>query len=51
MFRKLSFLLLGIPLLLVIFHTLVRIVRYFYKFPMPEFMANMIDNPMRRKYQ
>ncbi|MFZ6027015.1 MAG: class I SAM-dependent methyltransferase [Chloroflexota bacterium] len=31
--------------------TLVRIVRHFYKFPMPEFMANVIDNPMRRKIQ
>ncbi|MBN1538179.1 MAG: methyltransferase domain-containing protein [Anaerolineales bacterium] len=42
---------LGIPLLAVILHTIVRIVRYFYKFPMPQFMANMIDNPLRRKIQ
>lgn len=33
------------------FQALVRIVRHFYKFPMPEFMANVIDNPMRRKIQ
>lgn len=31
--------------------TLARIVRHFYKFPMPEFMANVIDNPWRRKIQ
>lgn len=30
---------------------LVRIVRHFYKFPMPQFMANVIDNPLRRKVQ
>ena len=43
--------LLAIPLALLTLHTLIRIVRYFYKFPMPEWMANMIDNPMRRKIQ
>jgi ubiquinone/menaquinone biosynthesis C-methylase UbiE len=42
---------LGIPLLAVILHTIVRIIRYFYKFPMPQFMANLIDNPLRRKIQ
>jgi ubiquinone/menaquinone biosynthesis C-methylase UbiE len=26
-------------------------VRHFYKFPMPEWMANAIDNPFRRKIQ
>ncbi len=30
---------------------LVRVVRHFYKFPMPQFMANVIDNPLRRKVQ
>ena len=35
----------------VVLHTLVRIIRYFYKFPMPEFLANLIDNPLRRKFQ
>jgi ubiquinone/menaquinone biosynthesis C-methylase UbiE len=30
---------------------LVRVVRYFFKFPMPQFMANAIDNPLRRKVQ
>ena len=30
---------------------LARIVRHFYKFPMPEFMADFIDNPGRRRLQ
>ena len=38
-------------LLVVILHTIVRIVRYFYKFPMPPFLANLIDNPFRRRIQ
>ena len=42
---------LGIPLLAVILHTVVRTIRYFYKFPMPQFMANLIDNPLRRRIQ
>lgn len=41
----------GVPVAFVILHTLVRIIRYFYKFPMPEFMANFIDNPLRRRIQ
>jgi ubiquinone/menaquinone biosynthesis C-methylase UbiE len=41
----------GVPVAFAIAHTLVRIVRYFYKFPMPEFMANFIDNPLRRRIQ
>jgi ubiquinone/menaquinone biosynthesis C-methylase UbiE len=35
----------------VILHTIVRIIRTFYKFPMPQFLANFIDNPLRRKIQ
>ena len=42
---------LGIPLLAICLHTVVRIIRYFYKFPMPQFLANLIDNPFRRKIQ
>ncbi len=49
--RNLIRTLLAIPLVLVFLHTLVRIVRHFYKFPMPEFMADLIDNPLRRKLQ
>jgi len=36
---------------IVAIHTLIRIFRHLYKFPMPEWMANFIDNPMRRKLQ
>src|SRR5512139_761991 len=35
----------------IVLHTIVRIIRYFYKFPMPQFLANLIDNPLRRKFQ
>lgn len=41
----------AIPLILLTLHTIIRIVRHFYKFPMPEWMANVIDNPFRRKLQ
>ncbi|NPV00363.1 MAG: class I SAM-dependent methyltransferase [Brevinematales bacterium] len=37
-----------IPVLVL--HTLVRIVRKFWHFPMPEFMAPLIDNKYRHKY-
>jgi ubiquinone/menaquinone biosynthesis C-methylase UbiE len=40
-----------IPIVLVVLHTIVRIVRHFHKFPMPEFMANLIDHPLRRRFQ
>ena len=51
MWRSVFYICLGIPLLLVFLHTLIRIVRHIYKFPMPEFAANIIDNPFRRKIQ
>jgi len=38
-------------LLLVGLHTIVRIVRRIHKFPMPPFAANLIDNPLRRRFQ
>ena len=41
----------GLPALVIVLQIIVRIVRYFYKFPMPQFMANVIDNPLRRKIQ
>jgi len=47
----LLYLFVGLPVLLVALHTIIRIVRYFYKFPMPEFLANAIDNPFRRRLQ
>jgi ubiquinone/menaquinone biosynthesis C-methylase UbiE len=40
-----------IPIVLLILHTIVRIVRHFHKFPIPEFMADLIDHPLRRKFQ
>jgi hypothetical protein len=45
------YILCGIPLAFITLHTLVRIIRRFYKFPMPESMANLIDHPLRRKLQ
>jgi ubiquinone/menaquinone biosynthesis C-methylase UbiE len=55
MFRKvyriLAYVLIGIPLLVIFLHTLIRIIRHIYKFPMPERLANLIDNPLRRRIQ
>lgn len=51
MISKLINLLLRLFLGIIIWHTFVRIIRYFYKFPMPEFLANLIDNPLRRRIQ
>jgi ubiquinone/menaquinone biosynthesis C-methylase UbiE len=39
-----------LPLTLISLHTLIRIIRYFYPFPMPEFMAELIDHPIRRRF-
>ena len=49
--QLLIYLVLGPPLLVVILLTIVRLIRYFYKFPMPQFLANLIDNPLRRRIQ
>ena len=35
---------------LVGLHTLIRVIRHVYKFPIPQFLTNLIDNPFRRKY-
>jgi ubiquinone/menaquinone biosynthesis C-methylase UbiE len=51
MFRLIGFILVGLPAMALVLHTIVRIIRYYYKFPMPEFMANLIDNPLRRRMQ
>jgi SAM-dependent methyltransferase len=51
MWRKVLYIVLGIPLLLVGWHTVVRIIRHYYKFPIPEFLAGAIDNPLRRRIQ
>lgn len=49
--RTLLYLVTGLLLVLLVFLTFVRIVRHFYKFPMPSFLASLIDNPLRRRIQ
>ena len=51
MLRILIYTVLGLPVLVITIHTIVRVVRFFYKFPMPHFLANAIDNPVRRRIQ
>lgn len=51
MISKLIRFILRLFLFILVWHTLIRVVRHFYKFPMPEFLANLIDNPLRRKIQ
>ena len=51
MFLRILSIILSMPFVFIILHTIVRIVRAFYKFPMPEWMADFIDNPLRRKIQ
>ncbi|MBC8505610.1 MAG: methyltransferase domain-containing protein [Anaerolineales bacterium] len=51
MFLRILYILLAIPITFIILHTIIRIIRYFYKFPMPQWMANVIDNPLRRRIQ
>jgi ubiquinone/menaquinone biosynthesis C-methylase UbiE len=47
----LLYLLIGFFFLFITLHTIVRIIRHFNKFPMPEFAADIIDNPLRRSIQ
>ncbi len=49
--RKIIRGLLAVPLVVLGWLAFVRVVRYFYKFPMPQFMAPLIDNPFRRRFQ
>ena len=51
MMKQVLAILISIPLFLLILHTSIRVIRYFHKFPMPQWMANAIDNPFRRKIQ
>jgi ubiquinone/menaquinone biosynthesis C-methylase UbiE len=51
MLQVLSYLVLGLLLFIVILLAIVRLLRYFYKFPMPQFLANLIDNPLRHRIQ
>lgn len=43
--------LLGLVVVVLLLHTIARIIRRFHKFPMPEFLADFIDNPLRRRIQ
>ena len=40
----------GIPITFIVYHTIVRIIRKIHPFPVPHFVTNLIDNPLRRKY-
>lgn len=51
MLRVLIYAILGLPVFVLLLHTIVRIVRQFRKFPMPGCLAGVIDNPVRRKLQ
>src|SRR3990172_4630253 len=51
MLQALLYVLIGLAVAVLALHPLVRIVRYFHKFPMPEFLAGAIDNPIRRRIQ
>jgi len=42
---------LGVMLTAAILHTVVRIIRQRYKFPIPEYLVPFIDNPLRRRIQ
>ena len=41
----------GVPLALIFLHTLLRIISYFYKFPLPPILAKVIDHPLRHRIQ
>jgi ubiquinone/menaquinone biosynthesis C-methylase UbiE len=49
--KKIVIYLLAVPALFTVWMLFVQVVRYFYKFPMPQFMADLIDNPLRRRIQ
>lgn len=51
MIRILIYIIFGLPVVVIMLYTVVRIVRLFCKFPMPQFFANVIDSPLRRKIQ
>ena len=41
----------GLALLLIVLHTIMRVVHYFHKLPMPQLLANLVDNPLRQMIQ
>lgn len=49
--RPIIYIPLGFLFFILALHTTIRVIRHFHKFPMPEFLANLIDNPLRRRIQ
>lgn len=49
--KPVLYLLFGFPLFFLLLHTIIRTIRHFHKFPMPEFLADLIDNPLRHQIQ
>lgn len=49
--RRMLYVILSAPLAFLVLHTAIRIVRKLYRFPIPEGLANLIDNPIRRRLQ
>lgn len=43
-------LILGFILMSLALHTLLRVIRRFYHFPIPGFLTQLIDNPIRRRF-
>ena len=41
----------GLVLLLIVLHSIIRVVHYFHKLPMPQLFANLVDNPLRQMIQ
>lgn len=41
----------GVILIFFVSQLVIRLIRYYFKFPLPAFMVDMIDNPLRRKIQ
>lgn len=40
-----------IPLALIILHTIIRIIRHIYRFPIPQALTRFIDGPHRHRFQ
>lgn len=40
----------GVFVTLLALHTILRVVRHFYHFPIPWFLTQLIDNPIRRMF-
>jgi hypothetical protein len=51
MFQVLGYFVSGLLFFVVVLHTVLHLIRHFYKFPMPEFLANLFDNPLLRRVQ